>query len=358
MRSRLGFALVALALLGAGCKDHKRPAVAPPLAVAALAAIPADAVAVVGLDVDRLARSNLVARAVAQMLDRDPELRDRLAGLARACSLDLGKQVHSVYLALGPVVSGPRASLLVATGDLAEPTLTHCLQAGVGAGGGDVTVRQVDGRTIYRLVAGRHELFFGFGHADTVVIGPREDWVVAGLAGGAKVESSAVLGQALSTVDRSAAMWAVATIDPDLGMALTRVSKGAISAGPSLVSGSLDPLDGVRATATFTMSTARDARALTDYARGELALGTIAAQILGLGPVLAKVGVEQLGMRVRFRVALADAEVKDVLAAIDRGRPAGQDAQPAADAGAEAPAPAISPAISTALPIDAGADAR
>lgn len=345
--------LVAVALAAAGCKQ--RPAVAPPpVPVAALAAIPADATAVVGLDVERLARSRLVGRAVEQMLDRDPELRDRLSALARICSLDLVKQVKSVHLALGPVVSGPRASLLVATGDLSEATLTHCLQAGVGSGGGDVTVRQVDGLTLYRLVAGRHQLFFGFGHADTVVIGAREDWVVAGLGDGPKVESSPGLGPALTTVDRTAAMWAVATIDPELGMALTRVSQGAISSGPALVSGSLDPLDGLRASASFTMATASDARALTDYARGELALATVAAQALGLGTVLAKVGVEQVGLRVRFRVALADAEVKAVLAAIDRGRPAGQNAQPAADAGAEAPASPNSPAIS----IDAGADAR
>lgn len=350
MRTGVVVALV-VALTAAGCK--KRPAVAPPpVPVAALQAIPADATAVVGLDVGRLARSALVGRAVDQMLDRDPDLRDRLNGLARACSLDLVKQVKTVHLALGPAVAGPRASLLVATGELAEATLTHCLQAGVGAGGGEVTVRQVGNLTLYRLVAGRHELFFGFGHANTVVIGPREDWVVAGLGDGPKVETSPVLGQALTTVERTAAMWAVATIDPDLGMALTRVSKGAIAAGPSLVSGSLDPLDGIRATATFAMATERDAQALTDYARGELALGTIAAQTLGLGKVLAKVGVEQLGMRVRFRVALGDAEVKDVLAAIDRGTPPGQDAQPAADAGVEAPASPTSPAI------HAGADAR
>ena len=343
--------MAALAVVASGCKDRKRAAPPPLAPIAALAAIPADATAVVGLDVERLARSRLIGRAVDQMLDRDPELRDRLSALAAACSLDLVKQIKTVHLALGPVAPGPRASLLVATGELAEATLTRCLQAGVGAGGGDVTVRQAGERTLYRLAAGRHVLFFGFGHADTVVLGQQEAWVLAGLGGGAKVDTSPALGPALAAVDRAASMWAVATVDPDLGLALARLSKGAIAAGPENVAASLDALDGVRAKATFTMKSAADAKALTDFARGELAVGTIAAATLGLAPVLAKVEVAQAGQGVRFQVALTDAEVKEVLAAIDRGLPGRQDAGPPADAGAEPPP---TPAIS----IDAGADAR
>ncbi len=358
MRPRIGLVALAVLALGGGCKEHKRAA-PPPAPIAALAAIPVDATAVVGLDVGRLGRSRLIGRAVDQMLDRDPELRDQLGKLAAACSLDLVKQIKTVHLALGPAVTtGVRASLMVATGELSEANLTHCLQAGVGSGGGDVTVRQSGGRTLYRLAAGRHVLFFGFGHADTVVLGPREDWVLAGLGDGAKVEASPVLGPALLAVERDAAMWAVATVDPELGTALARLSKNAIAAGPTVVSGALDPLDGVRASAAFAMKTAGDARALADYARGELAMGTIAAQALGLGKVLAKVAVRQDGTAVRFRVDLTDAEVKDVLAAIDRGLPPRQDAQPAADAGALTPPTPPPPVTPSVIPFDAGADAR
>lgn len=352
MRRRL--AVLAVALAATGCKDRRAHQAPPPAPVAALGAIPVDATAVVGLDVARLARSRLVARAVEQMLDRDPELRTRLTELSRACELDLTTQVEQVHLALGPVRTGTRTSLLVATGGLAEATLTRCLQAGVGSGGGEVTVRQSGGRTLYRLVAGRRELFFGFGQARTVVLGPSEDWVVAGLGDGPKVEASPALGPALAKVDRAAAAWAVATIDPELGLALTRLTSGKVTAGPRLVSGSLDPLDGVRASAAFTMVSPADARALADYARGELTLGSLAAQALGLGPVLAKVQVATDGPQVRFSVALTDTEIKDVLAAIDRGRPPGQDAQPAA---AGLPSPPVPAPSSTPTP-DGGVDAR
>lgn len=364
---------VSLALAGAlatggaaGCKGKKAAAPPPPVPIVALAAIPADATAVVGLDIERLARSRLVERAVAQMFDRDPELRGKLTALAAACKLDLPTQVKQVHLALRQGDGPARASLLVATGQFTEANLTRCLQAG--AGGGEGTVRDLGGRSLYKLAAGPRALYFGFGHDDTVVLGPDDAWVQAALADGAKVETSALLGPALAKVDRKAAMWAVATVNPELGLALTRLSKGAIAAGPTLVAGTLDPLDGVRASAEFTMTSAADARALADYAKGELAMGTIAAQALGVGPALSKVAVAQEGTAVRFRVALTDAEVKDVLAAIDRGPSAGQDAQPAADADAGAPdAPAApttptttTPTTTTAAPpaLDAGADAR
>lgn len=350
--ARLG--LAALALVGA-CEKKKPASAPPPIPVAALRAIPADAIVVVGLDVPRLAASRLVGRAVDKMLERDAELGDKLRALAAACQIDLVTQVKSVHLALGPPdATGKRPSLQVATGQLAEANLTRCLQAGVGSGGGDVTVRQTGGHTLYRLVSGRHELFFAFGHDDTVLLGS-EPWVVAGLGDGPKVESSPALADALARVDRKAAMWAVATVDPELGAALVRNSKGEITQGPTVVSGSLDPLDGVRADARVTMRSAADAKALASYARGELAMGTIAAQALGLGPALAKATVEQDGTAVRLRIALTDAEVKDVLSAIDRGLPARQDAQPAADAGVDGPSTATSPVNPPAtMMIDAG----
>jgi hypothetical protein len=359
----LAIAAVVAALAGAagGCKGKKAAPPAPPVPVAALAVIPADAAAVVGMDIERLARSRLVARAVAQMFERDPELRGKLTALATACTLELPAQIRQVHLAIGPVTPGvPRASMLVATGALTEASVARCLQAGVG--GGEVTVRQVGARSLYQLATGGRAYHFGFGQDDTIVFGSSEAWVMAGLGDGAKVLASPALGAALATVDREASLWAVAAIDPELGLALTNLSSGAIASGPTVVAGTLDPLDGVRASATFTMKNAADARALASYASGELALGGIAAAARGLGPVLAKVEVTAVGAAVQVRVDLTDDEVKQVLSAIDRGRSAGQDAQPAADADAGAPDAPASPDPNPNPPpptsLDAGADAR
>ena len=350
MRAAVAVACAALAL-GAGCKrkqvaeEEPRPLVP----IAALAAIPADATVVVGIDVQRLADSRLVARSVDQMLLRDPELSARLERLARDCGVDVTRQVRTVHLALGPKLRGGPAqpSLLVATGELTEPALTRCLQAGVGAGGGDLTVKDAGGRSLYKLTEGRRTLFFAFGKADTVVIGPSEAWVRAAIGGEPKVETSALLGPLLTRVDRAAAVWTVASMDEDLGTSLAKITKGKIGAPPRALHGALDPADGLRAEIAFVMAGEADADALVGFARGELALAALAAQGMGLGTLVAKVETERKGAEAHLRVKLSDAEVKEVLAAIDRGQPTGQDAQPAPDAGVPSPPPPAPDAAGT-----------
>lgn len=334
---RRGLALAAVIAVGvAGCKDKKRSPPPPPPApvpVAALGAIPADATVVVGLDVDRLASSTMVARAVADMFVRDPGLAARFQRLATDCGVDVTHQIKQVHLALAPGGSGAaRRALLVATGRLDEPGLTRCLQAAVGSGGGDVTVKQTGARSLYRLVEGRHTVYFGFGQADTVVIGPDEAWVETALGDGPKV-ATAALAPYLAAVDQTRALWFVAAMDGDLGDALVRTTKGAIQAAPAAAYAELDPHDGFAAHAAFAMRSDADAAALTTFATGELALGAMAAQALNLGPVVAKVKVAAEGKTVHFRVQLTDAEFKDVLTVVDTGGDGGQDAPPAADGG-------------------------
>ncbi|MBK9037512.1 MAG: hypothetical protein IPL61_40750 [Myxococcales bacterium] len=329
-------ALAAATTLAGGCKKKKPPPPAPPpapLPVAALAAIPADATVVVGLDVAHLAASDVVGRAVAEMFVRDPGLATRFERLARDCGVDVTHQIDHVYLALAPGGAGPaRRALLVASGQLAEASLTRCLQAGVGSGGGDVTVIASGGRSLYKLVEGRHTVYFGFGQADTVVVGPDLPWVEAALANGPKV-GTGVLAPYLALVDQGQALWFTAMMDPDFGTALVRTSKGAIDAPPAAVYAELDPRGGFHAHAAFVMQSNVDASALVTFARGELALGSLAAQAWNLGPVVAKIEVAPQGAEVHFRVALTDAEFKDVLTAVDSGGGGGQIAPPAADGG-------------------------
>ncbi len=343
----LGAAVAAAALAG-GCKKRASEQ-RPPLPVAALAAIPADASVVVGLDVAQLAQAAVVARAVDQMLVRDPELAARLARLARDCGVDVTRQVRSVHLALGPRAGKGAASppsLLVATGELAEAALTRCLQAGAGGGGGQLSVRDVGGRPLYKLTEGARVLHLAFGQADTVVVGPDERWVLAAVADGPKVEASAELGPLLAQVDRGASIWAVALMDAELGQALTRITKGEVTAPPRALHGSLSARAGLAGTISFMMAADGDAQALVRFARKELGMVAMAAQALGLGRAVAKVEVDARGAEARFRVALTEADLRQVLQAIDRGRPSGQDAQPA-DAGIVEGAPgepALAPA--------------
>ena len=334
MRVRVRLALIgvmaAAVLAGGGCKDKKREKRAA-VPVAALAAIPADASVVVGIDPAQLAQAAVVARAVDQMLVRDPELAARLARLAKDCGVDVTTQVKSVLLAVGPRPAksvGMQSSLLVASGQIGEAALTRCLQAGTGSGGGQLSVRDSGGRPLYKLTEGNRVLHFAFGRDDTVVIGADEKWVLAAVGDGAKIESSPTLGPLLQQVDRSAAIWTVATMDADLGTGLAKITKGKLTTPPVALHGSLGTKDGLAGNIAFLMASEPDAESLVTFARGELDMITMAAQAMGLGPVVAKVKVERKGAEARFRVALTDAEVKQVLAAIDRGGGSGQDAQP------------------------------
>lgn len=338
MRARLvsaGFiaGFVAFGVAGGACKDKRRErrALVP---VAALTAVPADASVVVGIDVPQLAQAAVVARAVDQMLLRDPELAARIARLAKDCGVDVTTQVKTVVLAVGPRPEknvGVQPSLLVASGQIGEAALTRCLQAGTGGGGGQLSVRDSGGRPLYKLTEGARVLHFAFGRDDTVVIGPDEKWVLAAVGDGPKIEASKELGPLLEQVDRSAAMWTVATMDPELGAGLARITKGKLGTPPLALHASLLTKDGLAGEVAFRMQSEGDADALVGFARGELSMLTMVAQGMGLGPLVAKVKVERKGAEARFRVALTDAEVKQVLSAIDRGGGSGQDAPPAPD---------------------------
>ncbi len=348
MRTRSTIVVVVAAVAAAvagGCKKKQPAERYDRVAVAALAAIPADASVVVGMDVAQLAQAAVVVRAVDQMLVRDPELAARLARLATDCGVDVARQIKTVHLALGPRAPGKGSavppSLLVATGQLSEPALTRCLQAGTGSGGGELSVRDVGGRPLYKLTEGARVLHLAFGQDDTVVIGADEGWVLAAVGSGAKVTTSKELGPLLAQVDRSAALWAVAVMDAELGQALSRVTGGKVGASPRALHGALDTRSGLAGTVAFAMATEGDAEALVGFARDEIQLLALAAQTLGLGRVVAKVRVERKGSEAQFRVALTDDEVRQVLSAIDRGQVSGQDAQPfnadAVDASIAAP---------------------
>jgi hypothetical protein len=326
-----------------GCKKRKGEAGGTSAPVAALAAVPADATVVVGNDVRQLAKADVVVRAVDQMLVRDPDLAARLARLAKDCGVDITQQVKSVFLALGPRPAASKGSgtappsLLIATGSLAESALTTCLQAGTGSGGGQLSVRDVGGRSLYKLTEGARVLHLAFGQADTVVIGADEAWVLAAVGGGSKVDANPALGPLIEKVDREAAVWAVATMDADLGAALTRITKGKVAAAPQALYGALHTKSGLAGNIAFVMGSTGDADALVGFATDELEILAMAAQAMGLGRLVAKVKVERKGPEAQFRVALSDEEVRQLLSAIDRGQVSGQDAHPA-DAGPPADA--------------------
>ncbi len=328
-------AAIALAIAAAGC-GRKAQSDATARAVTGLAAVPSGVVAVVGFDVKRLASAPLVQRAAQQLLARRPELVERLSKLEADCQLDLTARLDRVILASGPrATDGTQPVLLVASGQIAEGSLTACLEKSVGAGGGSVSGDTDQGRTIYQVKDGRRTVFYGFGKEDTIVLGNDRAWVVKALGPGPKVQDDVEMKAFIGMSDQAAPAWLAARVEPKVGQGLVRAGGGAIKAGPIAVFGALDPSSGVRAELGAVMSSDDDAKALESFARSETGILALAAQWKGLGRAVAKTEITRDRGAVRLRLALTADEVKELFSAIDSVQAGTQDAQP----GSAAPSP-------------------
>ncbi len=327
-----GWAAVALVLLlGAAlgaCKGAKdKPA--PVAELAGLQAVPASATVVVGVEVAAVAGSALVGRAAEQLLLRDGELADRWQRVQDECKLDFVASVRTLVIALGAKVDGVAPVLLVASGKLSETELAACVRSLVGKGGGTLTAKTVEGRSLYLAREGQRSVWFGFGGPSTVVLGSSEAIVVEALGSGKKVADSAELRDALALADRKAPIWAVGLVEPAIGDQLLRAAGGQLEAGPRGYVLAADPTKGLRVSLTALMTHAKDAKNLESLAKQQLALLAVAAQAKGLGRLVGKISARAEASRVELALALDPAEINQLLKAVDSAAPAPQDAPPA-----------------------------
>ena len=319
----LGFALVA----APACKGKAQRAA--PAAVVGLDAVPASATVVVSIDVPRVSGSALVQRAVEQLLLRDPDLSDRWLRLRQECKLDLVSAVKQVVLALGARGEAGAPVLMIATGKLSESELATCVRGLVGKGGGTLTARAAEGRTLYQAKEGNRSVWFGFGRADTVVLGSQEAMVLEALGPGKKLAQNAELSALVNAAERKESIWAAGLVDPAVGERLLAPAAGALKAGPKGFLISADAAVGARLALTAVMASAEDAKALESLANQQIALLAVAAQVKGLGRVVGKISAVAQGPQVRLAVALDPAEINQLLSAVDSAAPGSQDAPPA-----------------------------
>jgi hypothetical protein len=314
-----------LALIAGGCTHKQKPAT-PPAELAGLAAIPSTARVVLAADPSRLSQSDVVARAFTLLLDKEPDLTERLQHLADGCQIDWRKQITSLHVAL---TSDAPVPLVIATGQLSEPDVAKCVQTTVGAGGGSLTMEQADDRTLYKVVEGKHTMYFAFGQHDTVALSASRDLVVNGLGNGQKVGDAPEMKDLFGRADTKAPLWAVGQVDASMGQRLQKITRGAVTASPKAFLFSLDPTDGVKVDLAAVMASEADAKAMESQAEGMLDLVALAAQRWQLGPLVAKATATQTSDTVHLGVALSDDEMKEVLSKVDTSAPAAQDAGPA-----------------------------
>ena len=224
---------IVVLLAACGSKSGTDKNALPP-EVTGLAAVPASAEAVIGVDVGKLVDAPIVARVIDQLFLRDATLSQRWDEVKVQCKLDLGKSVKHVMLALGPTASTPGTGpvLLIATGTFVEADVAKCVRTIVGKGGGTLTAKPVENRTLYTAKDGNRTMVFAFGRPDTLILGGNEAYVTEALSEkGNKVTGNAEMTKWIALVDQNAPVWGVGRVDPRVSGNLVKHAKG-LQAGP------------------------------------------------------------------------------------------------------------------------------
>jgi hypothetical protein len=339
MRARAAACLLAaVAAVAAAACGKKSGDGAPSAELAGLAAVPANAEVVIGVDLAKVAGAPLVQRAVDQLLLRDADLQTRWQRFHDSCKLDLGNQIRRMWLAIGPSGGGGSGApsgrpgtgptVMVVTGQLGEADLSTCVRAMVGQGGGSLTAKDLSGRTLYQAKDGSRSMFFAFGRADTVVLGANEAYVTEALGTGTKVLDDADMKRFLAQADQTAAVWAAGRVDPRVRAGLASVTQGKLTAGPVAFVAALDFSDGAKVELGAVMPTAADAKALESFAKTELGTLGMVAQIRSMQRIVDKIEVKTDDVMVKFTAKLSVDDVNQLLSVLDGGPAPAQGSAP------------------------------
>jgi hypothetical protein len=306
--------------------------------VTGLAAVPATAEVIIGVDVAKLSESPIVERAIEQLLLRDPVLAQSWQEVHENCKVEVTKQVKHVVLAMGPPAAGARPGtgpvLMIATGTLPEHDLTQCVGKIVGKGNGTVTGKEIGGRTLYQVKDGQRTMFFAYGRADTVIMGTNDAYVQEALGTGPKAAANPEMAAWLKLADQKAPIWAVGRLDERLRGGLPRVTNNEVKVGPYAFIGSLDPGNGARVDLGVIMATPEDAKALESWTETQRKGIVAVAQGKSLGAIVNKVAITAENNILHLRATLTMDDVNQLLSVLDGGKPAEQISPPT-----KAPAP-------------------
>jgi len=312
----------------------------PPPEVTGLAAVPSSAEIVIVVDVEKLASSPIVERAAEQLLLRDAGLAQSWAHVRDACKIDIGRQIKRLTIALGPPPNpakpGTGPMLMVATGTIVENDLTTCIRSLVGKGGGQLTAKPLDARTLYTVKDQNRTMVFSFGRADTIVLGTSEEFVKEALGKGKKVMDHPELLAWSKLTNQNAPLWAIGRVSDRVKGGLVKVTQGQIKTGPAAFVGSADLTDGAKLELGAVMASADDAKQLESQIKAQLAVLVMVAQAKSLGPLVQKIKLSIDGNVVRIGAQLTMDDVNHVLSMLDGGGPPKQDSPPPSGSGSQA----------------------
>ncbi|MCP4446514.1 MAG: hypothetical protein GY811_14385 [Myxococcales bacterium] len=306
------------------CSDKKKSEKAPaqekvptPPAVVGLAAVPANASAVIGIDVKALANSPIVGRALERLFAREPGLQGALAKVLDDCHIDLTTDVVSATIALVPVSDTLTDSLLVAKGRLVEGKIVACLTKSLSEATGErLETTQFEGRALYHQVGGEAPgLWLSFGSSDTVVVTSGRATLEASLGSGPKFsDAKDGVARYMSRAKLDATLWAISSIEPSVGQGLIPAAGGKVEA-PSAFVASADLGDGLALAAELQMHSEQDAKTLISQASAQIAAAAMVLQIDSMGRMVQKAELSEDGHWATLRWSLTKEELQDLMGA-------------------------------------------
>jgi hypothetical protein len=315
-----------LLALGGGCGDKKKKEQAsvdkPSLAsVEGLQAVPANASAVIGLDMAKLVASPVVRRAVERVFAQDVSLREDLGAVLEACKIDLSKDISAATIALLP--RGEHTdSLLVAKGQLEESALTACLGRFLSESGGRLESAEFNGRALYHQVQADdpNGIWLSFGSKDTLLVASAREALEASLGEGQKLaDAKTGLARFASRANTKAAIWAMAEIDAAVGEGLVAATNGQVKPAQSIL-GSVDLGEaGMSLALEVQMVSEADAKTLISQASIQVQGMALVLQIDAIGPLLKKLQLGTDGRWATLGWQLSEQELADLMGANMRG---------------------------------------
>lgn len=314
-------------LFSAGCKSKsskKKAKAPPPPSLRGVEVIPADATAVIGFNLAKLASSKLVQRAIDQMFVRDPGLRSRMDNLFKACKLEPRRDITSLMIAL----RGGADAVMVVTGQIDDTILATCVLDAMKTDGGTLSTKKAGGRTLYRARRGERDVWFAVAGKGTIAVGTNGPWLEAALSAKPKLMSNPTMKDLLDRVDRSSSAWAAGQVPEAVAQGMVKTTAGTVTTGPKALFGELHLSAGVKGTLGAEMAGENDANALKSFLAAQIGAGVALIGGLQLGPLLRKVTVDSKGPTVYLRVSLTATELEQALGQIDSGGSRKQNSPP------------------------------
>jgi hypothetical protein len=283
-----------------------------------LAALPAGTRFVASVDLAKI-RSTALWNKISALAEESPEDRKRLEKLAARTGLDPLRQVHRIVAAFPDDARARGEFALVIDGQGFDERRLVAFAREEGVAGAKLETRTRGTRTLY--TAAGPDRTAGFFAGSTRFLLGAGGWAEAmadladGTPGAGSAADDAELARLVARIDPRRALWFAALVPPDLRKTLMADPKFDSAGSIMRLAASAELGPGLVAELVAELSNAADARTLVERIQATVRESKRNAKVLmmGLGPYLDALEARADGPLLRVKLALPEAQLKDLL---------------------------------------------